>query len=108
KSRIRLAEVSRDFKSYSEKDIKSAYEHANRLQADILVYREKETHLKRRRHDLQKRIRNLERTIERAETVAAQMNVVLEYLTGDLSQVTRILETARNRQLIGLKIILAQ
>jgi two-component system sensor histidine kinase DegS len=107
-SRVRLAEVSRDFKSYTEKDIKEAYEHANRLQAEILVYREKETHLKRHRHDLQKRIRNLERTIERAETVAAQMNVVLEYFTGDLSQVTRILETARNRQLIGLKIILAQ
>jgi two-component system sensor histidine kinase DegS len=36
------------------------------------------------------------------------MNVVLEYLSGDLNQVTRILESAKNRQLLGLKIILAQ
>jgi len=36
------------------------------------------------------------------------MNVVLNYLSGDLNQVTRILESAKNRQLIGLKIILAQ
>lgn len=36
------------------------------------------------------------------------MGVVLEYLSGELGQVTRIIETAKNRQLIGLKIILAQ
>ncbi|GJM73676.1 hypothetical protein HMSSN036_58920 [Paenibacillus macerans] len=36
------------------------------------------------------------------------MGVVLEYFSGELGQVTRILESAKNRQLIGLKIILAQ
>jgi two-component system, NarL family, sensor histidine kinase DegS len=36
------------------------------------------------------------------------MSVVVDYLTGDLNQVTRIIESAKNRQLLGLKIILAQ
>ncbi|MDT9725927.1 histidine kinase [Xylanibacillus composti] len=107
-ARVRLTEVSRDFKRYNEQDIKSAYETATQIQGELIVFREKEVNLKYRRDDLQKRIRNVERTIERAEVVVSQMNVVLEYLSGNLDQVTRILESAKNRQMIGLKIILAQ
>ena len=108
RARVRLVEVSRDFKRFGEKDIRDAYETATQLQLSLTVNREKETNLKAKRDDLQKRIRNVERTIERAESLFSQMNVVLEYLSGDLGQVTRILESAKNRQLLGLKIILAQ
>lgn len=107
-ARIRLTEVSRDFVRYSEQDIKSAYEKATQLQLDLMVCREKEHYLKTRRDDLQKRARNVEQSIERADTINLQMTVVLDYLSGDLNQVTRILESAKNRQMIGLKIILAQ
>lgn len=108
RARIRLTEVSKDFIRYKEADIKSAYETATQLQLDLMVFREKEAYLKARRDDLQKRIKNVELSIERAETISSQINVVLDYLSGDLNQVTRILESAKNRQLIGLKIILAQ
>jgi two-component system sensor histidine kinase DegS len=108
RSRVRLVEVSRDFKRYGEKDIRNAYESATQFQLSLTVNREKETNLKQKRDELQKRIRNVEQTIERAEALCSQMNVVLEYLSGDLGQVTRILESAKHRQLIGLKIILAQ
>ncbi|QHT63458.1 histidine kinase [Paenibacillus lycopersici] len=108
RARIRLTEVSRDFVRYKEEDIKAAYEKATQLQLDLMMYREKETYLKARRDELQKRVRNVEKSIERAESIASKINVVLEYLSGDLNQVTRILESAKNRQQIGLKIILAQ
>ncbi|EXX84595.1 histidine kinase [Paenibacillus darwinianus] len=107
-ARIRLTEVSKDFIRYKEADIKSAYEAATQVQLDLMVFREKESYLKARRADLQKRVKNVELSIERAETVSSRINVVLEYLSGDLNQVTRILESAQNRQQIGLKIILAQ
>jgi two-component system sensor histidine kinase DegS len=107
-SRIRLTEVSRDFVRYSESDIKSAYEKASQLQLDLMVYREKENYLRARRDELQHRVRNVEQSIERADTINLQMSVVLDYLSGDLNEVTRILESAKNRQMIGLKIILAQ
>jgi Signal transduction histidine kinase len=107
-ARIRLTEVSRDFVRYTEKDIKAAYEKATIIQLDLMVYREKEGYLKARRDELQGRARNVERSIERAESIGSQMNVVLDYLSGDLTQVTRILESTKNRQMIGLKIILAQ
>ncbi|WP_409343766.1 sensor histidine kinase [Paenibacillus sp. MBLB4367] len=108
KSRIRLTEVSRDFRRFKEEDIKIAYDAATQLQLQLTVYREKEEHLKLRRDDLQKRIKNVDKQIERAETIVSQMSVVLDYLSGDLNQVTRILESAKNRQMLGLKITLAQ
>lgn len=107
-ARLRLTEVSREFEKFTEEDNKRAYERATQLQVELMIYREKEANLKTRRDDLQKRLRHVETSIERAETIGSQMNVALEYLSGDLSQVTRILESAKNRQLIGLKIILAQ
>ncbi|KIL40643.1 histidine kinase [Gordoniibacillus kamchatkensis] len=108
RSRIRLTEVSRDFHRFRDDDIKVAYEAAITLQTQLAAARERETHLKARRDELQKRIKNVDKQVERAETIVSQMNVVLEYLSGDLNQVTRILESAKNRQLLGLKIILAQ
>ncbi|WP_028559267.1 sensor histidine kinase [Paenibacillus pinihumi] len=108
RSRIRLTEVSRDFVRYKEEDIKIAYEKATQIQLELMVFREKENYLKARRDELQLRAKNVELSIERAETISSQVNVVLEYLSGDLTQITRILESAKNRQLIGLKIILAQ
>lgn len=107
-ARIRLTEVSREFTRYGEQDIKRAYEKATLTQLQLATLQEQEKHLKLRRDDLQIRVRNVEKNIERAETIASQMNVVLEYLSGDLDHVTRIIESAKNRQLLGLKIILAQ
>lgn len=108
RARVRLTEVSRDFHKFTEEDIRIAYEAATSMQLQLTIAREKESHLKQRRDELQKRIKNVDKQLERAETLVSQMNVVLEYLTGDLNQVTRILESAKNRQLLGLKIILAQ
>lgn len=108
RARIRLTEVSRDFQKFTEEDIRIAYEAATSMQLQLTLAREKESHLKQRRDELQKRIKNVDKQVERAESLVSQMNVVLEYLTGDLNQVTRILESAKNRQLLGLKIILAQ
>jgi two-component system sensor histidine kinase DegS len=108
RARLRLTDVSREFNRFREEDIRVAYEAAINLQLQLTVAREKEIHLKARRNDLQQRIKNVEKQVERAEAIVSQMNVVLEYLSGDLNQVTRILESAKNRQLLGLKIILAQ
>ncbi|WP_340026157.1 ATP-binding protein [Paenibacillus sp. FSL K6-1096] len=108
RSRIRLTEVSRDFVRYTEKDIRIAYEKATELQLELMMAREREVYLRSRRDELQMRVRSVENSVERAESIGSQMSVVLEYLSGELGQVTRIVESAKNRQMIGLKIILAQ
>jgi two-component system sensor histidine kinase DegS len=108
KARSRLVLVSRNFHTYTEEDIRIAYEEASKIQVELSIYRERENNLKRRRDDLERRLRNLEETISRAESLMTQMGVVLGYLTGDLSKVDEALETAKQQQMMGLKIIQAQ
>lgn len=108
KSRNRLVLVSRNFHMYTEEDIRIAYEEASRIQVELSIYRERENNLKRRRNDLERQLRTLEETIVRAEKLVSQMGVVLGYLTGDLSKIGEALESAKQHQLMGLKIIQAQ
>lgn len=107
-ARIRLREVSRNFEQFTETDIRQAYENATGIQLELTIAREKEHNLKIRRDELAQRIRNVAKTVERAEGVGLQMSIVLDYMSGDFSQVTRVLESAKNRQLLGLKILMAQ
>jgi two-component system sensor histidine kinase DegS len=107
-ARIRLREVSRNFEQFSEEAIRIAYENATSIQLELFLAREKEQQLRIRREELQQRVRNLERTLERAEGVGLQMSVVLDYLSGDIAQAARILESVKNHQLLGLKILMAQ
>lgn len=107
-SRLRLAEVSRHFNKYTEEDIRQAYEGANEKQLELFIARERESNLRKRRDDLQLRMKNLTQTIQRAEGLATQVGVVLDYLTGDLNQLGAELEKAQHRQMLGLKVIQAQ
>lgn len=107
-ARSRLMIVSKNFHQYTEDDIRIAYEEAHALQIDLLLAREKEKNLRKRRDDLENRLRNIGETIEKAEALMTQMSVVLGYLKGDLGQVEELLATAKQHQMMGLRIIQAQ
>lgn len=108
RARLRLSEVSRNFKKYSEEDIHQAYEQASNIQLELSILREKEKQLRERRNDLQFRLRNIEKTVGRAENVLTQMDVIMGYLAGDLKQVGQLIENAKHQQQMGLQVIQAQ
>ncbi len=107
-ARNRLSEVSKHFKSYTEKEVRDAYEKAHELQMNLTMNRQKETQLRERRDELERRLHNLQATIEKADNLCTQISVVLNYLDSDLRQVGEALETAKQKQDFGLKIIEAQ
>ncbi|WP_409302901.1 sensor histidine kinase [Peribacillus sp. SCS-155] len=107
-ARKRLSEVSMNFKQFSEEQVRDAYERAHKLQIDLQMNRQLEKQLRDRRDDLERRLKTLKQTIDRAEHLATQISVVLNYLTSDLRQVGEALEDAQRRQEFGLKVIQAQ
>ncbi|MYL20935.1 histidine kinase [Halobacillus litoralis] len=107
-SRKRLSEVSRQFQKYSEEEIREVYEKTHALQMELSMKREKEKQLRCRRDDLERRLRQLEETIGRAEALGGKISVVLNYLTEDFKHVSDALETAKEKQQFGLQIIEAQ
>lgn len=107
-SRARLAEMSKHFQNYGEEEIREAYERANKIQVDLSVSMETEKQLREKRTELERRLGDLQETIEKAEALVGQVSVVKSYLTGDLRQIGEMLEDAQQKQEFGLKIIEAQ
>ncbi|MBU9713525.1 sensor histidine kinase [Evansella tamaricis] len=107
-ARNRLAEVSKHFGDYTDEEVRKAYEQANDYQVQLAVMRQEEKQLRERRDNIERRLMKLKDTVERAETLVGQINVVINYLTGDLKQVSEMVADAVEMQKFGLKIIVAQ
>lgn len=104
----RLVLVSKDFKNFTETQIREAYETANDFQTKLLLVQEKEKQLREKRDDLERRMKILYSTIERADNIVNQVNVVVNYLTSDLKDVGQALEQAKMKQEFSLKSLAAQ
>lgn len=107
-ARNRLAEVSKHFADYSDEDVRVAYEQANDYQVKLAILRQEEKQLRERRDNVERRLMRLKDTMERAETLVGQITVVVNFLTGDLQQVSEMVADAVEMQKLGLKIIEAQ
>jgi len=107
-ARKHLSEVSKHFKDYTEVQVRESYEVAHKLQMDLTLNRQTEKQLREKRDDLERRLLGLNETIERAEHLVSQISVVMNYLMSDIRQMGEALETAKQKQDFGLKIIEAQ
>lgn len=104
----RLVYVSKAFDKYSDTQIREAYDTAQGLQIDLAISQSEERQLRDKRDDLERRLRSLSDTIERADHIVNQVNVVLNYLVSDLKNVGQALEKAKIKQDFSMRIIAAQ
>ena len=108
RSRRRLMEVSRNFRKYTETDIKSTYEETSSIQTELAMTRLQEQNLRRQRDDMEIRLKALKATVDKAECLVSQVGVVLGYLGEQMGTVTNQIESLQQRQIFGAKIIKAQ
>ncbi|MFD2870610.1 sensor histidine kinase [Kurthia populi] len=107
-ARARLAEVSQNFRIYSEKQVHQAYNAANTFQIRQSVIQSEEKLLRGRRDDLERNMRGLLDTIEKADQLVNQVNVVLNYLSEDLKDVGPALKNAKMKEDFAIRVIEAQ
>lgn len=107
RSRLRLVELSRRFNT-DERELKAVYDRTHQLQTELRLSEAKESRLRERRDDLERSLRHMDQMIEKAQNLGTQMSIVHRYLTGDLSQVSKMVEQAQQSQELGLKVIQAQ
>jgi len=108
KARIRLVEVSRNFKLFKEEDIKNAYEEAHSKQIELINKREKEKLLRNTREHLQRYLKNLEMTIKRSEELIINISMVIKILNNELSTLSDKIGELKQFQALGLSVITAQ
>lgn len=105
--RQRLMEVSRDYKRYSEKEMMEAYSQATDAQMKLQLLQAKEVQLRTRRDEIERSLRQMQSTIERAENLMNQVSVAIKLLQGGIEDISRI-KSNEYRQEIGLRVIKAQ
>lgn len=105
--RMRLAEVSANFKRFIESDIKAAYEKASDSRVKLITKRSEETNLKERRYSLELALKRLLENIVAGEKIISQISIALGYLEGGI---LNVLEDAdRNSEILtGIKVLEAQ
>lgn len=107
-SKKKLMLVNKNFTKYPEDELKKAYEKADNLRIELAVKREQEQFYIKRRNDLEVRIKDSYRIVQKADNLISQVGVALGCLGGDLQEVSLQLEDMQQRQLMGLRIIKAQ
>ena len=107
-ARARLAEVSQNFRIYSEEQVHQAYNAANTFQIRQSVVQSEEKLLRGRRDDLERNMRGLLDTIEKADQLVNQVNVILNYLSEDLKDVGPALKNAKMKEDFAIRVIEAQ
>jgi len=107
-ARSLLAEISRNYASFTSEEIREAYERAERIMVALGAARERERALRQRRDDLERQLRHLENLLARAEQVVSQVSVALDFLSGNLASLTSQVEGMRERAHIAHHVIRAQ
>ena len=107
-SRENLAMVSKDFENFTQDDIRKAYEKADRIRIELAVNRERERFAIIRRNDLERRLKEALKTVNKAELLINQVGTVMEYLSGDLNNLNIQLEDAEKRKYLAIRVIKAQ
>lgn len=107
-SRKRLSEVSKQFGKHNEYKIKRIYDETHSLQTEFLIVEKEEQTLRQKRDELERRLVQLEETLDRANSLGQKVSVISSFLQADFKEVNEYLKSAQEKQQIGLKIIEAQ
>lgn len=107
-ARLQLMEVSKNYKDYSDEEVRKVYDKASQLQVELGSYRERENQLRLRRDELERSRHKLLITVEKAEGLVTQVGVALDYLGGNLKWINNELEVVYQRRQLAPRIIQAQ
>ena len=105
--RQHLMEVSRDYKTYSEKEMMETYSQTKDVQVQLQLLQAKELQLRSRRNEIEHSLRQMETTIERAENLLSQVTLAVNLLHGGINELSQT-QNLEQRQEIGLRVIRAQ
>lgn len=107
-ARLRLTEVSQNFRSYSEEDIKKAYESARELQLRLLDLCQSDMYMRKRREELSRSISRFRAINKKAEDFLNSTGFALKILRGNVERINETIEDSLRKSQLGIWIIQSQ
>lgn len=84
--RGKLVQVSKNFNSYAEEDIKKVYEQAEEIRVEYIVKQQEEKSLREKRQNLEYKLRNAETILEISKKLITQVGLAFNYISGEISE----------------------
>lgn len=100
--------ISKEFKKYSEEDIKKAYETTKDLQVQVIHQRKQEEQLRAQRSDIEHQLKRMRSTLERAEYITSHVASAMNYLKLVLTNIDDTILEVQKKEELGIRIIMAQ
>lgn len=107
-SKYKLMLVSREFEKYSEEDIHKAYEEAKDVQIQLTLAQQMEITLREKRDELERSFKSISKILKHSEHLSMQLGVALNFLKGNLEDISDHLMDMRQKQKFAAQIIKAQ
>jgi two-component system sensor histidine kinase DegS len=105
--RQKLVQVSKDFKTFNENDIKMVYEKASEIRVSHVKKISEEKVLRERRSNLEIALKSSLDNIQLAEKVVNQVTIAMNFLRGELLSVLDGLDPS-SHMMLGIKVLEAQ
>jgi two-component system sensor histidine kinase DegS len=101
-ARVRLMEVSRNFRAFSETYIKEAYQKAQALQNELIGLRQQEVYLRKKRDELSLQLKKFEGITNKAEGCLQTTNLALKVLEVNVAKVSDTLDDVQKKQQMAI------
>lgn len=108
RSKMKLASINKGFSHHNEKEMQKAYKEADDLRMNLMLQKEREQFLIQKRNDLELRLKGVKSTVQKAENLINHVGVALNFLSGDLKQLSDTVEDLKGKQNLGIKVLKAQ
>jgi two-component system sensor histidine kinase DegS len=101
-------EVSRDFKSFAEQDIKDAYMAAQSMQVELLNLRHEEIYIRKQRDAMAQQLKQLKALAAKADKFINNTGLALKILQGNEEKISESVEEVYRKQQVEMWIVQSQ
>lgn len=105
--RQKLMEVNRAHQKHTQDEMFKTYSEAKDAQVDLQLLQAKEVLLRKRRDDIERSLRQMHATVDRAQNLMTQVNMAISLLQGGLADSLNVQNHGQKIEM-GLRVIKAQ
>jgi len=107
KLRYKLMQVNRDFKLYTEQQMLEIYTEAKDAQVELQLLQAKEIQLRTRRDEIERSLKNLNGTAQKAENLMNQVSIAIRLLKEGITNISQLYSNDQKKE-VAFQIIKAQ
>jgi two-component system sensor histidine kinase DegS len=107
-NRSKLLLVNKNYTAYSQEEMKDIYDETDKIRVNLVVEKEREMNIIKRRNELESHLKSVHRIAEKADKLSNNFHMANNVLSGELRNLTKEIDIIHDKEILGLKVIEGQ